>query len=82
MVFRARSSGYVSRRAIATEPAVLFALVSIGLCSLLLATIENRHNTRALGAQHAGKQRSLAVIVGALLSILGVVALVAMIFRQ
>jgi putative membrane protein len=59
-----------------------FALVSIGLFSLLLATLENRGNIRALGAQYAGKQRSLAVIVAALVSILGVVALVAMIFRQ
>jgi putative membrane protein len=58
------------------------ALVSIGLFSLLLATLENRQSIRALGAQYAGKQRSLAVIVAALVSMLGVVALVAMIFRQ
>ena len=58
------------------------ALVSIGLFSLLLATIENRQNIRALGAEYAGKQRSLAVIVAALVSFLGVVALVAMVFRQ
>jgi putative membrane protein len=58
------------------------ALVSIGLFSLLLATLENRQSIRALGAQYAGKRRSLAVIVAALISILGVVALLAMIFRQ
>ena len=59
-----------------------FALVSIGLFSLLLATLENRQNIRALGAQYAGRQRSLAVIVAALVSLLGILALVAMIFRQ
>jgi putative membrane protein len=58
------------------------ALVSIGLFSLLLATLENRQNIRALGAQYAGRQRSLAVIVAALVSLLGVVAFTAMIFRQ
>jgi putative membrane protein len=58
------------------------ALVSIGLFSLLLATFENRQNIRALGTQYAGRQRSLAVIVAALVSLLGVVAFTAMIFRQ
>ena len=58
------------------------ALVSIGLFSLLLATVENRQNIRALGAQYAGKQRSLSVLVAALISILGVLALLAMIFRE
>jgi|SRR5271167_3048266 putative membrane protein len=57
-------------------------LVSIGLVSLLLATLEHRQNIRALGAQYAGKPRSLAVLVAALLSILGVLALLAMILRQ
>jgi len=52
-----------------------FALVSIGLFSLLLATLENRQNVRSLGTQYRRKQRSLAVIVAALLSLLGVVAL-------
>ena len=47
------------------------ALVSIGLFSLVLATLENRQNIRALGAQYAGKQRSLSVLVAALISILG-----------
>jgi putative membrane protein len=59
-----------------------FMLVSIGLISLLLATIEHRQNIRTLGAQYAGRQRSLAVLVAALVSILGILALLAMIFRQ
>ena len=57
-------------------------LVSIGILSLLLATIEHRQNIRALGAQYAGKRRSLSVVVAALISILGILAVLAMIFRQ
>jgi putative membrane protein len=59
-----------------------FMLVSIGLVSLLLATIEYRQSIRELGAQYAGKRRSLAVLVAALISILGILALLAMMFRQ
>ena len=59
-----------------------FMLVSIGLISLLLATLEHRQNIRTLGAQYAGRQRSLVVLVAALVSILGILALLAMIFRQ
>jgi len=59
-----------------------FTLVSIGLLSLILATFEHRQNIRTLGAQYAGKQRSLTVVVAGLISILGLLALVAMIFRQ
>jgi len=57
-------------------------LVSIGLLSLILATLEHRQSLRTLGAEYAGKQRSLAVLVAALISILGVLALIAMVFRQ
>jgi len=57
-------------------------LVSIGLISLVLATLEHRQNIRALGAQYAGKRRSLSVVVAALISILGILAVLAMIFRQ
>ena len=59
-----------------------FMLVSIGLFSLTIATFEYRQNIRTLGAQYAEKRRSLAVVVAALLSILGVFALVVIIFRQ
>ena len=59
-----------------------FTLVSIGLLSLILATIEHRQNIRTLGEQYAGKQRSLAVMVAALISLLGILALAAIILRQ
>lgn len=58
------------------------ALVSIGLFSLLLATVEHRQAVRALAAQYGTKRRSLAGVVGVLISILGICALVAMIFRE
>jgi putative membrane protein len=59
-----------------------FILVSIGLGSLVLATLEYRQNIRALEMQYTGQRRSLAVIVAGLISILGILALVSMIFRQ
>jgi putative membrane protein len=57
-------------------------LVSLGLLSLLLAAIEHRQNIRSLGAEYASNQRSLAVLLAALIAVLGIVALIAMIFRQ
>jgi inner membrane protein YidH len=57
-------------------------LVSIGLFSLVLATLEHRQNIRMLSEQTGGNTRSLAVVMAALISVLGIVALVVMIFRQ
>jgi putative membrane protein len=57
-------------------------LVSIGLVSLVLATFEYRQNIRALGGQYGGSPRSLAVLMAALISLLGIVALILMILRQ
>ena len=59
-----------------------FILVSIGLFSLILATLEHRQNIRTLGEEFGGKLRSLAVLVAGLISILGVFALAAILFRQ
>jgi putative membrane protein len=56
-------------------------MVIIGLGSLVLAAIEHRQNIRRLDAEYPGSPRSLAVIVGAAIAILGIVALVAMIAR-
>jgi putative membrane protein len=57
-------------------------LVSIGLISLVLATLQYRQNIRMLGEEYQGRPRSLAVIVAGLISILGILALIVMIFRQ
>jgi putative membrane protein len=59
-----------------------FVLVSIGLFSLVLATVEYRYNIRALWALYAYGHRSLAVVVAALISLLGVVDLLLMVLRQ
>jgi putative membrane protein len=59
-----------------------FLLVIIGLASLVLATIEHRRNIRTLGALYAGRRRSLAAMLAALISLLGIVALLAMVLRQ
>lgn len=57
-------------------------MVSIGLIALVMATLEYRHNIRTLGVEDGDNRRSLAVIVAALVSALGVIALLLMIFRQ
>ena len=59
-----------------------FALVSLGLISLLLATIEYRRDIRALHAQYAKAQPSLAVLLAAFISLLGIVALIVVALRQ
>jgi putative membrane protein len=57
-------------------------LVGLGLASLALATVEYRQNIRLLGEEYEGRPRSLAVVVAALISILGIVAMILMIYRQ
>ena len=59
-------------------------MISIGIFSLVLATLQHWHSLRLLRAQaplmHLA--RSLAVLVGALMSVLGVLALAAVILRR
>lgn len=57
-------------------------LVSIGMISLVLATFEYKRNTRMLAETYSGSSHSLAVGMAALISVLGIVALFAMLFRQ
>jgi putative membrane protein len=56
-------------------------LVSIGLCSLVLATLEHRQGMRALRAECPGMPRSTAAGVAALIAILGILALIVMVLR-
>jgi putative membrane protein len=58
------------------------ALVVIGLTALALATMEYRQNIQIVKAQYPVSPRSLAGFVAALISILGIAALLAVIFRQ
>ena len=59
-----------------------FILVIIGLVSLALATWEYRKNMLVLRAQYPKPPQSLAGFVAALISLLGVTAFLAMLFRQ
>ncbi|HWO02995.1 MAG TPA: hypothetical protein VNS63_27390 [Blastocatellia bacterium] len=56
-------------------------MVSIGLISLVLATWQNRRDMQRLRALHADVPWSNASLVASLVSLLGIVAFVVMIFR-
>jgi putative membrane protein len=57
-------------------------MITIGLASLLMATLENRSSLRTLSSQYPGSPRSLARVLAALISLLGLIALTTVIFRQ
>ncbi len=57
-------------------------LVGLGLVSLVLATLEHRRSQRVLKQQWPDCPRSLALWLAAMISILGTLAFLAMIFRQ
>lgn len=59
-----------------------FALVIIGLASLALATWEYHRNMVVIRAQYPQTPLSLAGIVATLISLLGILALILMTFRQ
>lgn len=58
------------------------SMVSIGLISLLLGTIEHRQNMRSLKAQWLGISHSQTGVLAALISALGILALIAVILRK
>jgi putative membrane protein len=57
-------------------------MILIGLASLLMATLEHRRDLKALNAEYPGGRRSLARVLAALISILGLLALFMVLFRQ
>lgn len=57
-------------------------MIVIGIVSLLLATLEHRRDLKELRAQYPESHRTLAGIMAGLVSLLGLVALVAVLFRQ
>jgi len=57
-------------------------LISMGLFALLLATIEHLASMRMLRKEFPSAQRSLSALIAGLISILGILALLAAIFRQ
>lgn len=57
-------------------------LVALGLISLAMATLEHRRCEQFLKQQWPDKPRSLALWLAAIISILGTIAFLLMIFRQ
>jgi putative membrane protein len=58
------------------------SMISIGLFSLLLATLQHRHSMRILRGEYPQARLSLAAMVAALIALLGILALIAAILRQ
>lgn len=56
-------------------------MISIGIVALMIATIQHRRDMKALRAQHPEVPQSMATILAALISLLGVISLLAVIFR-
>jgi putative membrane protein len=57
-------------------------MIVIGIAALFLGTLEHWQSLQQLRAEGANVPRSTAMIVASLVSILGVIALLAIIFRQ
>ena len=57
-------------------------MISIGIVALFFATIQHRRDMKALRATHPEVPYSLVTVLAGLMSLLGVLALLAVIFRQ
>ena len=57
-------------------------MICIGLVSLALATIQHQRNIKPLEAQFQRKTVSMSLILAALISCLGILGLLAVVFRQ
>ena len=57
-------------------------LISIGIVALFLATVQHRRDMKTLRAAHPEIPYSLATVLAGLMSFLGIIALLAVIFRQ
>ena len=57
-------------------------MIGIGLLALLFATIQHRRDMVTLRAQYPWVPNSLATVLAGLLSILGIIAFVSVVFKQ
>ncbi len=57
-------------------------MIGIGLVALLIATLEHRRDLNALKAEYPHIPRSLARVLAALVSILGILAFISALLRQ
>ena len=76
-----RGQGVQRERLIGPRGFGLF-MIGTGLFALLLATISHRRNMKALRDKYVDVPYSLAAMLAAVISILGLLAFVAVIFRQ
>jgi putative membrane protein len=58
------------------------AMISIGLLALLIATLQHRRDMRAMREDYPGVPYSLATVLAALISVLGILALISVVFRH
>jgi putative membrane protein len=56
-------------------------LIGIGLLSLLAGTIEHRRDLKAMGRQYPGMPRSMSAMVALAIAVLGLLALLAVLYR-
>jgi putative membrane protein len=70
-----------ANRGLLTPRDFALIIVGIGLVALLVATIQNRIEVRQLRKHLGSGKRSLAVLVAALVSIFGILVLVATLLR-
>ena len=78
--FQIEGAGKQDRAISATEFSVL--MIVIGLVSLLMATLEHRRELNALRVEYPDMPRSLARVLAALISVLGILALVTVLLRR
>jgi len=59
-----------------------FIMISTGLVALLMSAVQHRHSMNSLRTTYGGPEpRSTAAVVGALVAVLGLLALAATLFR-
>jgi putative membrane protein len=78
--FQIEAAGKQVRAVSATGFSAL--MIVFGLISLLMATLEHRRDLNALKAEYPDVSRSLARVLAALISVLGILALVAVLLRR
>jgi putative membrane protein len=57
-------------------------MIGIGLLSLVMATVQHRHDRNALRAMDPEVPRSMAALLAGLIAMLGIVAFAAVVFQQ
>jgi len=74
----------VAAQTLIGPPGFALLMIGIGLSALILATVEHRRNMRALRTEFGGDlvAYSIATTIAALIGLLGVLALLAVTFRQ